>query len=125
MRRIIWSSGVRPGGCCAYRASGMKAEAPTAAKAESLSRPVERTRTVPPGVPKSSNSLLPSVTHTKQRGGECFPQSGTVRQDAKAKSGYMVDELAKCQAKLGGNYLSAFPRSEEQTSELQLGQYLV
>ena len=30
-------------------------------------------------------------------------------KDAQAKSGYMVAELAKCQAKLGGNYLSAFP----------------
>jgi DUF1680 family protein len=30
-------------------------------------------------------------------------------KDANAKSGYMVAELARCQAKLGGNYLSAFP----------------
>src|SRR6185312_4982145 len=29
--------------------------------------------------------------------------------DAKAKGNYMVAELAKCQAKLGGKYLSAFP----------------
>jgi DUF1680 family protein len=30
-------------------------------------------------------------------------------QDAKAKGDYMVAELAKCQEKLGGKYLSAFP----------------
>ena len=29
--------------------------------------------------------------------------------EAKAKADYMVAELAKCQAKLGGKYLSAFP----------------
>ena len=29
--------------------------------------------------------------------------------EAKAKGDYMVAELAKCQAKLGGKYLSAFP----------------
>jgi len=32
-------------------------------------------------------------------------------QAAKAKSDYMVAELAKCQEKLGGKYLSAFPTS--------------
>jgi len=30
-------------------------------------------------------------------------------KDAKTKADYMVDELAKCQQKLGGGYLSAFP----------------
>jgi uncharacterized protein len=30
-------------------------------------------------------------------------------REARAKGGYMVAELAKCQQKLGGNYLSAFP----------------
>jgi DUF1680 family protein len=30
-------------------------------------------------------------------------------QEARAKGNYMVAELAKCQAKLGGKYLSAFP----------------
>jgi len=39
----------------------------------------------------------------------CAQLAANGDQDAKAKSGYMVDELAKCQAKLGGNYLSAFP----------------
>ena len=32
-------------------------------------------------------------------------------EDAKAKGDYMVAELAKCQEKLGGKYLSAFPTS--------------
>ena len=32
-------------------------------------------------------------------------------KDAKAKADYMVDELAKCQQRLGGKYLSAFPTS--------------
>ena len=30
-------------------------------------------------------------------------------KDAKAKGDYIVAEMAKCQQKLGGNYLSAFP----------------
>ena len=32
-------------------------------------------------------------------------------KEAQAKGDYMVAELAKCQAKLGGNYLSAFPNT--------------
>jgi DUF1680 family protein len=32
-------------------------------------------------------------------------------QDAKSKGEYLVTELAKCQQKLGGQYLSAFPRT--------------
>jgi DUF1680 family protein len=31
--------------------------------------------------------------------------------EAKAKADYMVAELAKCQQRLGGSYLSAFPIS--------------
>src|SRR5262252_7824717 len=36
-------------------------------------------------------------------------QAASGDKDAQAKGDYMVAELAKCQAKLGGNYLSAFP----------------
>ena len=35
--------------------------------------------------------------------------ASTGDKEAKAKADYMVDELAKCQSKLGGGYLSAFP----------------
>ncbi|MBL7969783.1 MAG: glycoside hydrolase family 127 protein [Prolixibacteraceae bacterium] len=35
--------------------------------------------------------------------------------------GYMIDELAVCQQKMGGNYLSAFPESEFDTLEKKYG----
>lgn len=37
--------------------------------------------------------------------------ASTGDKDAKAKADYMVAEMAKCQEKLGGKYLSAFPTS--------------
>lgn len=39
----------------------------------------------------------------------CAQLAASGDKEAAAKSAYLVDELAKCQAKLGGSYLSAFP----------------
>jgi DUF1680 family protein len=39
----------------------------------------------------------------------------------KRNIGYLIDELAKCQDKMGGNYLSAFPESDFDTLENQYG----
>ena len=48
-------------------------------------------------------------------------------RDAQAKADYMVAELAKCQRKLGGHYLSAFPSTwfdRLERGETRLGAFL-